>query len=79
MNKPKKSVDNQLVREHPTIEGVGSPHPAIPNQNGPVADMVPSYSAKDRKVKETVSSLLKMKKHDLSEKDLNQFKAAGRK
>ena len=29
MSRPKKSVDNQLVREHPSIEGVGASHPAI--------------------------------------------------
>ena len=51
----------------------------ITNRGKPVADLIPSHSAKDRKVKEAVSNLLKMKKHDLSEKDLNQFKAAGRK
>ena len=51
----------------------------ITNRGKPVADLIPSR-AKDRvKVKSAIDNLLKMKKHKISDGDLKDLIAEGRK
>ena len=51
----------------------------ITNRGKPVADLVPSRSGSDHRVKEAIANILKAKKHVVSGEELAEFKQRGRK
>ena len=51
----------------------------ITNRGKPVADLVPSRSSGKLKVETAINNLLKIRKHKVSDSDLNEMKENGRK
>ena len=51
----------------------------ITNRGKPVADLVPSRSSGRLKAETAINNLLKIRKHKVSDSDLNDMKESGRK
>lgn len=51
----------------------------ITNRGKPIADLIPSSSSSRITTKAAIESILKLKKHSLSDADLQELKALGRK
>jgi prevent-host-death family protein len=51
----------------------------ITNRGKPIADVVPSRASDRLKAEAAIANILKTKKHKISDEDLDQLKASGRK
>ena len=51
----------------------------ITNRGKPVADLIPSRSANDRRVNGAITNILKARKHSVSNEELSELKDKGRK
>ena len=51
----------------------------ITNRGKPVADLVPSKMSEKSKAETAIKNILKAKKHNVSDSDLNEMKQSGRK
>lgn len=54
-------------------------HFTITNRGKPVADLIPSRSGSDHKVKGAIANILNAKKQVISSEELSQLKESGRK
>lgn len=51
----------------------------ITNRGKPIADLVPSKESEKSKAETAINNILKLRKHNVSDSDLNDMKLSGRK
>ena len=64
----------EILRRVETGEGF-----TITNRGKPIADLIPSRSARQLRTDNAISNILKAKKHKVTDDLLNDLKASGRK